>query len=212
MNYLAHLYLAKPNADSYFGNLLGDFRKGVDITPLPNTVLYGLKNHYFVDKFTDNHPLIKQAKRLFSKEKQRFAGIAVDVLFDYFLIKHWDSFSDMSFAEFKQQSYARLTSRIAHMPYRMQTVSRQIIQHDWFGSYAELEGIGVALDNIARRIRFQNQFNNSLQDIQVHYTEFEHLFLAFFPQLTYQVQQFGPEPGIELSALEKLSHKNSISR
>ncbi len=25
MNYLAHLYLAQPTADSHFGNLLGDF-------------------------------------------------------------------------------------------------------------------------------------------------------------------------------------------
>ena len=31
MNYLAHLFLARPTADSQFGNLLGDFRRGVDI-------------------------------------------------------------------------------------------------------------------------------------------------------------------------------------
>ena len=50
MNYLAHLFLARPTADSHFGNLLGDFRRGVDISRYGRAVQLGLKNHYEVDK------------------------------------------------------------------------------------------------------------------------------------------------------------------
>ena len=52
MNYLAHLFLARPTADSQFGNLLGDFRRGVDIKEFGQAVQLGLKNHYEVDRFT----------------------------------------------------------------------------------------------------------------------------------------------------------------
>jgi len=53
MNYLAHLYLAQPNADSYYGNLLGDFGGKKLAKLLPSPIRLGLENHYLVDKFTD---------------------------------------------------------------------------------------------------------------------------------------------------------------
>tara|TARA_B100001059_G_scaffold527_1_gene442 strand:+ start:878 stop:1168 length:291 start_codon:yes stop_codon:yes gene_type:complete len=71
MNYLAHLYLAKPTADSHFGNLLGDFGGQRQVTHLPTTVKSALDNHYLVDKFTDTHPLVKEAKQLFSAKRRR---------------------------------------------------------------------------------------------------------------------------------------------
>ena len=51
-------YLAQPNADSYFGNLLGDFGGTRHVKNLPLTVKKALDNHYLVDKFIDNHTKI----------------------------------------------------------------------------------------------------------------------------------------------------------
>ena len=65
MNYLAHLYFAKPTADSHFGNLLGDFGGRRHVNGLPITVKNALENHYLVDRFTDAHPLVKEAKHFF---------------------------------------------------------------------------------------------------------------------------------------------------
>lgn len=197
MNYLAHLFLAQPTPDSHYGNLLGDFRRGVDINALPNPVLRGLKNHYLVDKFTDQHALVKQAKFIFSAEKQRFSGIAIDVLFDYFLIKHWQQFSSLDFATFKQQSYDLLQKRQPVMPARMKLVTRKIIEQDWFASYAHFASIGTALDNISRRIRFNNQFSGSIEDIEKHYDELENIFLMFFPELMAHVTQANFESNLD---------------
>ena len=193
MNYLAHLFLAQPCPDSYYGNLLGDFRKGVELNTLPQGVLNGLKTHYLVDDFTDKHALVKQGKNLFSAKRRRFAGVALDVLFDYFLIKHWHQFSDAEFIDFKLNSYQLLAKRRPVMPTTMQRVTGKIIQQDWFGSYADIAGVSHALDNIARRIRFKNEFNHSIDDINQHYVEFENLFLAFFPQLMSHIKQHNPE-------------------
>ena len=193
MNYLAHLYLAQPNADSYFGNLLGDFAGSRYKHQLNRQVTLGLENHYLVDKYTDKHPLVQQAKLCFSHHRRRFAGIAVDVLFDHFLICHWNTFHQQSFAEFKARSYELLQQNLSNMPNRMQYVVTKITQDDWFKTYESIDGVGLALDNIAKRIRFTNQFHGSIEDIKLNYQELNELFLLFFPQLQAHVKNHGPE-------------------
>ncbi len=193
MNYLAHLYLAQPNADSHFGNMLGDFGGTKHLKSLPAAVNNGLNNHYLVDKFTDAHAEIKQAKLLFSASKRRFSGIALDVLFDHFLIRHWSRFHQVPFEQFKQKSYRLLNDRLTEMPSKMQIIVRSITTNDWFDEYRTVQGIGLALDNIAKRIRFANKFTGSIEDIHKHYDELEAVFLAFFPQLIAHVEQHGLE-------------------
>lgn len=187
MNYLAHLYLAQTNADSYYGNLLGDFGGKKLAKFLPTPIRLGLDNHYLVDKFTDSHAEIKQAKRLFSNKRKRFSGIALDVLFDHFLIKNWSKFSNKDFNDFKHNCYNMLQTNLPNMPSNMQQVISRITQDDWFKSYESPEGIGIALDNIAKRIRFNNEFSGCIDDINKHYDELNQVFLSLFPQLINHV-------------------------
>jgi len=187
LTYLAHLYLAQPNADSHFGNLLGDFGGKVHAKQLPTTVQNGLENHYLVDRFTDSHTSEIQAKHLFSLARKRFAGIALDVLFDHFLIRHWSQFNEVPLVQFKKNSYALLNENLNIMPNKMQQVVIRMSQNDWFKEYETIEGIGFALDNIAKRIRFTNQFSGSIEDIRRNCAELEAVFLIFFPELINHV-------------------------
>ncbi len=189
MNYLAHLYFAQPNADSYFGNLLGDFGGERFVKSIPVAVRDGLDNHYLVDKFTDNHPAIKDAKHYFSPQRKRFSSIAIDVVFDHFLIQHWQQFHPVPLVDFKRNSYQLLRQRLPDMPDNMQRVITNMTENDWFKEYETLAGIGLALDNIARRIRFSNSFAGAVEDIMRHYDELDAVFLAFFPKLIKHVKQ-----------------------
>jgi acyl carrier protein phosphodiesterase len=193
MNYLAHLYLAQPTADSHFGNLLGDFGGQRQVTHLPTAVKSALDNHYLVDKFTDTHPLVKEAKQFFSAKRRRFAGVAVDVVFDHFLISHWQQFNNQSLIDFKHTSYDLLDRRIPVMPQKMQRVVTSMTKNDWFKEYESIDGVGRALDNIAKRIRFTNNFAGTAEDIIRHYSELDELFLAFFPELIKHVNEFNLE-------------------
>ena len=198
MNYLAHITLSKPTTESLIGNLLGDFCKGVAVDTLSGAVSAGLANHRAVDRFTDTHPLVKQAKAEFSATRRRFAGVALDVLFDHLLIRHWPCFYRTDFVSFKQQVYQRLAQAEPLMPESMQQVMRKVRLYDWFAQYQQLADVGVALDNIARRIRFSNQFSGMLDEIRPLYPQLEQSFLQFYPQLIQHVislnleQQFEP--------------------
>ncbi|MDO6569235.1 ACP phosphodiesterase [Alteromonas sp. 1_MG-2023] len=195
MNYLAHLFLAQPNADSHYGNLLGDFRKGIVIDTLNDGVSKGLENHYTVDRFTDNHASVKQAKALFKPEHRRFAPVAIDMLFDHLLITHWQQFSNIPFHAFCQQSFSLLEGNLHAMPKPMQRSVSHMITHNCFADYAEFEGIGFAIQAVAKRIRFKNDFAQCVQDIEANFETLNSLFLSFFPTLIKHIEQHGPEFG-----------------
>ena len=193
MNYLAHIALSQPNSYSLVGNLLGDFCKGVQIDMLPQAVRQGLANHRAVDHFTDHHPLVRNAKTNFSAQRRRFAGIALDMLFDHFLIRHWPAFYSQPFAAVKQQIYSDIAAAEHLMPPAMAATMRNVYQKDWFASYEQLRSLGYALDRIAQRIRFTNQFSGVIEEIEPVYSKLEHDFLQFYPQLQQHVQQLGLE-------------------
>ena len=192
MNYLAHLFLARPTADSQFGNLLGDFRRGVDIKSLNKAVQLGLKNHHEVDRFTDRHTSVLAAKALFRKK-------VVGALH----LWRWISTSitcSLNIGRRLQhrvlttsQSFALLEQRLPTMPRTMQHSVGHMITHDWFEDYAKEEGIAKAIAVVAKRIRFPNTFHLAVDDINANRDEIEARFLTFFPQLITHIKINGPE-------------------
>lgn len=193
MNYLAHAVLAKPNLYSLTGNLLGDFSKGVQLVSLHPDIRAGLLNHRATDSFTDQHTEVKHLKTLFSPTRRRFAGIALDVLFDHFLIKHWRQFYESEFADYKQQLYRNLAKAEPLMPMSMANTMRSVRTHDWFSRYQQLPQLGVVLDRIASRIRFTHQFAGIIDEITPQYTDYEQSFLRFYPQLQQHIHQLALE-------------------
>ena len=194
MNHFAHCVLAQPNTDSIVGNLLGDFARGVDLASLTHTVRAGLENHRAVDRFTDSHPLVKHMKQQFSRERRRFAGIALDMYFDHLLIRHWQDLEPCDLGLTIQQIYGHLQTGYHLMPNEsMQRVTTSIVEHDWFGTYQHLEGITHAMNRVAARVRFPNAFDNAIEDLQENHALIEAGFLEFYPELKNHVNELGLE-------------------
>ncbi len=185
MNHLAHLFLAPDSPQARVGSLLGDFARGIVSEDLPADVREGLFHHRAVDAFTDRHPEVLASKRLFSAQRRRFAGVALDILYDHYLLRNWQCFSHMDPDTFIDQLYRELDAHWSLMPEPMQRVTQQIIRHDWFHSYMDLENIGYALDRVASRIRFSNSFSGIIAEIEEHDDELEGRFLRFFPELKH---------------------------
>jgi acyl carrier protein phosphodiesterase len=184
MNYLAHLFLASRDPAMLTGSLLGDFRKYIDQRDkLPTGVLAGMEHHRLVDYFTDNSHLLKELRGLFSPGRRRLAGIILDLCFDYFLSRHWSAFTSEDRPAFIRYCYHCLNDYREVMPERMQTVVEQMIIHDWLGSYADLDSVGISLDRLSARMRFPNQLAGSVVEIKCNLNRLEQGFLDFFPEL-----------------------------
>ena len=172
------------------GNLMGDFKRDRDLQEnLPKEILLGINNHRLVDKSTDQFPLVKELKTLFSPQRRRFAGVISDISFDYFLIKHWSQFEQSEFQDFTQQSYKGLMQCIDWMPDRMQMVVQNMVKHDWLSTYSTLDGIGTTIDHVSNRIKFKNSMAGGVEEVIKNYQEIEKVFMQLFRHLIQTVKE-----------------------
>ena len=187
MNYLAHTYLAGDSEESVVGNMLGDFVKGRIGSEFPPGIADGIRAHRKIDAYTDSHERVLGCKRLVSPERRRFSGIIVDLAFDHLLAVNWRDYSELPLGEFIERTYGILGRNSYLMPQRPRQVLQVMIEEDWLGSYRELEGIGLALDRIAIRLKRKFGRENSLpgaaEEIARNYGALEDNFRVFFPEL-----------------------------
>lgn len=183
MNHFCHLFLARPTIESRVGNLLGDFARGVDTHALTAQVREGLEHHRAVDAFTDAHPEVLGCKTLFSARRRRFSGIALDMLFDHYLLRHWERFGISDKELFIREIYGDLEAGYRIMPPAMEQVARRMVQYDWFHAYEDLDSLGKAMDRVASRIRFRHDFAGIIEEIKPMDGDLETRFLKFFPDL-----------------------------
>ena len=183
MNYLAHLYLTDQNDEGWLGALLGDFVKGPLDDRYSEAITRAVVLHRNIDTFTDAHPAVLRSKARVSTERRRYAGIMVDMFYDHFLAKLWQTFDDRPLSEFTARIYALLAQRHAMLPDRLQRMAPSMARMDWLGSYAQVDSIRTALDNMGRRLTRENRLLDSADELEAHYAGFEADFLAFMPDV-----------------------------
>ena len=190
MNYLAHTALSKATPMSLIGNLLGDFMKGVNRDALYPEIREGLENHREVDALTDRHPDVVSLKPLFQDQTRRFAGVAIDIYFDYLLCKHWDSFYVLPLSDFIEQTYALLDNYRHLVPSEtMRFALGRMTTQDWFSAYRDEGMIFKVIERAASRIRYPNAFTDSIADIQQNREIIEQGFLNLYPELMHIANQ-----------------------
>src|SRR5699024_8931556 len=113
MNFLAHALLAGDDPDLEVGGILGDFVRGRPDPTLPAGLRRGIALHRAVDAFTDRHPDVAAARRLFDPPWRRYAGIMLDVWFDHCLARDFGRWSDWPLEVFSVRLQHRLAVRFA---------------------------------------------------------------------------------------------------
>jgi len=93
------------------------------------------------------------------------------------------------YADYKRQLYADMANAQHLIPAAMARTMQQVRQADWLIHYKQLSQLGNALDRIAARIRFPNQFGGIIDEITPRYAELEQDFLHFYPQLQQHIVQ-----------------------
>ncbi|GAB3638027.1 acyl carrier protein phosphodiesterase [Hymenobacter arcticus] len=189
MNFLAHLLLAGPPAGpAYAGQLLGQFIAdsvpGRRFEAYPAAVQAGIRAHRAIDTFTDQHPVVRRSTaRLRTAGTGKYAGVVSDVFMDHFLARNFREFSTEALPDFTQRVYALLAMQQADFPAPVQHFFPYLVQHNWLLHYAELEGIGRALQGLSRRASPGSGMDTAVHELARHYADYEADFREFFPQL-----------------------------
>ena len=183
MNFLAHIYLSGTNKDVIIGNFIGDEVKGKSYTDYPVAIQKGLLLHREIDTFTDAHPIVRQSTKRLHNKYSHYSGVIVDILYDHFLAKNWNMYSDVSLEKFADDFYHLLEKNKAVLPPATLKMIPYMIQGNWLVSYATIDGISEVLTNMNYRTKNRSKMNLAVNELQEFYLEFETEFTTFFEEL-----------------------------
>ncbi|MEM7404489.1 MAG: ACP phosphodiesterase [Pseudomonadota bacterium] len=187
INFLAHLYLAGETEADAAGALLGDFVKGPLDSAWPVSVVAGIRLHRLIDRFTDSHPSWQASRARFPPALRRFAGVAVDVVYDHFLARSWARFHPLSLEQFAHASYAGIEVYARYFPPRLVRMFSYMVAEDWLTGYRDWPAIGRTLARMSMRSSRLSPLADTANAASGIYAELEADFLEFFPALSNYV-------------------------
>jgi len=193
MNVLAHLHLATLANSSIIGNVAADFIKGDPYQQFSQDIADGIMMHRRVDRLTDQLAEVKQAKALFRQQTSRVAPIALDIIWDHFLSKHWQNYVvNTDVAEFDQQMKTIILPDISQFPSPFFDFMSALWRGQWLVNYADRDFISQVLNGMANRRPKLQTLRDTFIDFQRNYHQLERIFLSFYPQLmlSARTQQF----------------------
>jgi acyl carrier protein phosphodiesterase len=186
LNYVAHLFLAEPTDEHRIGNLLADFTNGTLATlraRYGDAIARGIKHHREIDRFTDEHPRVRHSVHTLRDEFGLYGPIVVDVIYDHFLLRHWDLFTDQLVDQFFEDIYRSLARTDWDYPDRYRVAVGCMLERRWLNTYYVLQNVAYALMRVGQRFSRSTPLTDTLPGMQAHYGSLEADFLAFFPEL-----------------------------
>lgn len=188
MNWLAHLHLASLVQADAAGSLLPDMINTHKLDQFTEAQQYAISLHQVIDQFTDQHTIVKTSKRRINPPFNRFAGILIDVFYDYCLCKAWEFYSTISLKEFIASTHQQLQQQPELLPEPAPHIIKHLIEQEWLESYQTLAGIELSLQRISRRFKRPLQLDRAVDDLKISEVDLIEDFKQFYPELIAYTQ------------------------
>ena len=181
MNLLAHSYLSFDHPQILVGNMISDFVKGRKKFDYPENIQKGITLHRLIDSFTDEHEATREAKKFLKPAVGLYAGAFVDVVYDHFLAKDENEFTDVSLQSHATKSYRQLFGQAAFMPERFRVMLPYMQSQNWLYNYKNTAGIESSFGGVVRRASYLTSSTAVFQLFLQHYASLQICYNAFFP-------------------------------
>jgi len=155
-------------------------RKPEEFPPL---IQKGILLHRAIDSYTDAHPVFRQSTKRLHAVYHHYAGVIVDIYYDHFLAKNWAQYHQVPLSEYVSEFYRSLEDNFHVLSEGTKKIVPYMIQNDWLGSYATVDGIGKILLQMDHRTKYKSGMKQSVNELREFYPEFEAEFTLFFDSL-----------------------------
>ena len=151
MNFLAHIYLSGNNDLIKIGNFMADSIHGKRYLEYSGDLQKGILLHRYIDTFTDAHPIYRKSKHRFHEKYGHYAGVIMDIVYDHFLAKNWNSYFNDNLEVYAANFYSLMQRNFDLLTPKTQNLLPYMIEQNWLVQYASLEGLEVILFQIDYR-------------------------------------------------------------
>jgi acyl carrier protein phosphodiesterase len=183
MNYLAHIYLSGNNDLVKIGNFMADGIRGSDYLKFPEEIKKGILLHRQIDTFTDAHPIYRKSKHRLHEKYGHYAGVIMDILYDHFLAKNWDQYSEEKLQVYASNFYKSLSANYELLTEKTKNMLPYMEARNWLVSYASIAGIEMILFQMDHRTQNRAHMHEAIHELNEYYTHFEKEFTLFFDEL-----------------------------
>ncbi len=188
MNFLAHIYLSGDNDLVKIGNFMADGIRGKQFEHFPEDVQKGILLHRFIDTYTDSHDIFRKSTKRLHERYHHYAGVIVDIVYDHFLAKNWEKYSDEKLELFVNRFYHSLHDNYEILTEKTQGLMPYMIERNWLVSYRTTEGIQHILTQMDRRSKNVSRMQFAVEELTEFYDEFEEEFTLFFEEIREQAK------------------------
>ncbi|RLR18270.1 DUF479 domain-containing protein [Sodalis-like symbiont of Bactericera trigonica] len=193
MNFLAHLHLATLAQSSLLGNLMADFVRGDPDSLYTPAVVAGIRMHRRIDSLTDDHDAVRRVRPLFSPATRRVAPIALDVVWDHFLARHWPQIEPQwPLAEFVLRAQLEIAPALPGTQAGFQSLNRYLWRERWLLRYADMPFLAQVLNGMAQRRPRLSALGAIFPEILMHYRPLEEAFWHLYPAMMQLARQGAP--------------------
>jgi acyl carrier protein phosphodiesterase len=191
MNFLAHIYLSGNNEELKFGNFIGDWIKGNKFLNYQGDFRKGILLHREIDGFTDNHPVVDRSVERLRPAYGKHAAVAVDILYDHYLAKNWEDYSEVPLKKFVKEFHLYVLTHFHMLPQGAGRFAFPFIRNRRLLCYADLHCFEDVLDKMAIYTSMPDKAREAMTIIRFYYSDFEEEFKVFFEDLRGFVGEWG---------------------
>ena len=150
----------------------------------------GIELHRKIDSYTDKHKEVKFCTKLLHPTQGKYSPVVVDVLFDYVLFHNWVRYSGITYDDFEIQVYDSIRRGIDEFPDRIQKTAIAMVDGRFLSAYTTLEGMRKTFTRMERRVKFESNIINAVDDLEFHFDAINEKFNQFFPDVIEMVDGF----------------------
>jgi len=166
------------------GNFIADHIIANKYEQYSKEIQQGIFLHREIDTFTDTHAVVRKSKRRLHIRYGHYAGVIIDIFYDYFLAKNWNQYSAIPLDIYTHAVYKLFQKKSAELPLKSQQFVKYMVQYNILYNYQFEEGIEKVLIGMNSRTKGKSQMNLAIEDLHILKNEFEEDFTAFFKELT----------------------------
>lgn len=183
MNFLAHIYLSGDNELIKIGNFMADGIRGQQYKNFPVDIQKGVLLHRAIDSFTDANNTYRKSKHRLHEKYGHYSGVIMDIIYDHYLAKNWDNYSNIDLDEYANRFYESLRENYNILTDKTKNMMPYMIARNWLKSYATIAGLEMILFQMDHRTKNRVNMQESVIELQEFYSHFEEEFTLFFKEL-----------------------------